>query len=181
MRKEARVQGKGVLLFWYRNQIYAIESRSPAEGAYSEGFAKARFTQDYGIECPSTGSVFSLRDGSILEWYPTNFVLKMLTPQSTCRAMEIYPVRLTQDAISVDVSGGANLGSATKGGSDTSLESNNIFSVEPATYVGGGAGGAAGAGGGGDAAAGVAVAAVGALAMGATVAVAYAVFKYVSQ
>lgn len=27
VRKEARVQGKTVLLFWYRNQIYAIEAR----------------------------------------------------------------------------------------------------------------------------------------------------------
>lgn len=26
-RKEARVDGKTVLLFWYRNQIYAIEAR----------------------------------------------------------------------------------------------------------------------------------------------------------
>lgn len=26
-RKEVRVEGKAVLLFWYRNQIYAIEAR----------------------------------------------------------------------------------------------------------------------------------------------------------
>jgi hypothetical protein len=32
-------------MFWYRNEIYAIEARSPAEGAYSEGFIKAKFTQ----------------------------------------------------------------------------------------------------------------------------------------
>jgi hypothetical protein len=43
------VGGKTVLLFWYRNQIYAIEARSPAEGAYSEGFIKAKFTQDFCI------------------------------------------------------------------------------------------------------------------------------------
>lgn len=70
VRKEVKVQGFGVLLFWYRNELYAIESRqvsitrlgctaylctctsdtgppfrSPAEGAYSEGFASAKFTQ----------------------------------------------------------------------------------------------------------------------------------------
>lgn len=27
VRKEVRVQGKSVLLFWYRNEIYAIEAR----------------------------------------------------------------------------------------------------------------------------------------------------------
>ena len=43
------MEGKSVLLFWYRNQIYAIEARSPAEGAYSEGFIKAKFTQDFAI------------------------------------------------------------------------------------------------------------------------------------
>lgn len=45
VRKEVEVDGRQVLLFWYRNQIYAIGARSPAEGAYSEGFIKAKFTQ----------------------------------------------------------------------------------------------------------------------------------------
>jgi nitrite reductase/ring-hydroxylating ferredoxin subunit len=82
VRKEVSIGSKLVLLFWYRNQIYAISSRSPAEGAYSEGFIKAKFTQDYGIVCPTTGSVFSLKDGSIIEWYPTNPVLRAVTPKS---------------------------------------------------------------------------------------------------
>jgi hypothetical protein len=45
VRKEFDVNGLSVLVFWYRNQLYAIESRSPAEGAYAEGFIKAKFTQ----------------------------------------------------------------------------------------------------------------------------------------
>ncbi len=45
MRKEVEVDERQVLMFWYRNQIYAIEGRSPAEGAYSEGFIRAKFTQ----------------------------------------------------------------------------------------------------------------------------------------
>jgi nitrite reductase/ring-hydroxylating ferredoxin subunit len=248
VRKEFDVEGRQVLMFWYRNNIYAIEARSPAEGAYSEGFIKAKFTQvscctlglpvhsavahnfkccvanicrvvssghvgavvwcllcvalsckavvymvvnqtavaeqlmtqqlqcntleplagkalrhlcasggffdpsytsalrlgshsqtapykqlsvhhnpprsklsttfiiqfasqkdlglavldlvaslqDYCIECPSTGSLFSLKDGSIVAWYPNNPVLRALTPQDTCRNMDIYQVRLTQ-------------------------------------------------------------------------------------
>ena len=68
MRKEVEVDGRQVLLFWYRNQIYAIEGRAPSEGAYSEGFIKAKFTQDYCIECPATGTLFSLKDGSIQSW-----------------------------------------------------------------------------------------------------------------
>lgn len=45
VRKEFDVNGLQVLMFWYRNQPYAIEARSPAEGAYAEGFIKAKFTQ----------------------------------------------------------------------------------------------------------------------------------------
>lgn len=135
-RKEVRVDGKTVLLFWYRNQIYAIEARSPAEGAYSEGFIRAKFTQDFCIECPATGSLFSLKDGSIVSWYPNNMVLRMLTPASTCRPLEIYPVHLGEASISVDVSG-STVGGAptTRGGSDTSLENNNVYGLEPKVYV----------------------------------------------
>jgi hypothetical protein len=39
------VSGRNLLLFWYRNEIYCIESRSPAEGAYSSGFIASKFTQ----------------------------------------------------------------------------------------------------------------------------------------
>jgi len=104
MRKEVVVDDLSVLVFWYRNEICAIEARSPAEGAYSEGFIRAKFTQDYAIECPSTKTLFSLKDGEILEWYPDNFVLGMLTPRDTCRNLRIYPVSLKQDAIYIDVS-----------------------------------------------------------------------------
>ena len=58
VRKEVRANGKTVLLFWYRNQIYAIEARSPAEGAYSEGFIRAKFTQDFCIGAVRCGWVW---------------------------------------------------------------------------------------------------------------------------
>uniref|UniRef100_A0A061QX41 Rieske n=1 Tax=Tetraselmis sp. GSL018 TaxID=582737 RepID=A0A061QX41_9CHLO len=138
VRKEVVVDGLNVLLFWYRNEIFAIEARSPSEGAYSEGFMQSKFTQNYGIECPATGSVFSLKTGEILDWYPNNPALRMLTPSFTCRPMEVYPVKLTQDAIMVDVANGSLGGVSrvrTKGGSDTSLENNNVFGVEPAVYL----------------------------------------------
>ncbi|GFR51543.1 hypothetical protein Agub_g13961 [Astrephomene gubernaculifera] len=137
VRKEVDVDGRQVLLFWYRNEIYCIEARSPAEGAYSEGFIRAKFTQDYCIECPSTGSLFSLKDGSIVSWYPGNPVLRVLTPASYCRPMEIYPVKLTQEAIYVDVSGGSLGGVRTargRGGAGTSVENNNVFTVQPTVY-----------------------------------------------
>lgn len=136
VRKEFDLGGLSVLVFWYRNQLYAIESRSPAEGAYTEGFIKAKFTQDYAIECPSTGSLFSLKDGSILAWYPNNPVLRALTPSNTCRNLEIYPVKIAQEAIYIDKSV-TRLGRSARtdrGGAGTSLENNNIFTVQPTVY-----------------------------------------------
>lgn len=182
VRKEVRVEGKSVLVFWYRNQIYAIEARSPAEGAYSEGFIRAKFTQDFAIECPTTGSMFSLKDGSIVSWYPNNAVLRLLTPASTCRPMEIYPVKLTQDAISVNVTGAASRGQAsnlTKGGSDTSLENNNVYGLEPKVYVENTGAEVGEQSGGGIAQ--VATVGVGILAVSSVVVVALAVFKYITQ
>ena len=70
--------------------------RSPAEGAYSEGFIASKFTQDFCIECPATSSLFSLKTGEIVTWYPNNPILRALTPQATCRNLQIYPVKLTQ-------------------------------------------------------------------------------------
>lgn len=37
--------GETILLLWYKNQVFAIENRSPAEGAYSEGLLNAKLTQ----------------------------------------------------------------------------------------------------------------------------------------
>ena len=40
-----------------------------------------------------------------MSWFPNNPVLRMLTPQDTCRKLEIYPVQLSQEAICIDLSG----------------------------------------------------------------------------
>jgi len=140
VRKEVSVDNQAILLFWYRGQPYAVEARSPAEGAYSEGFLKAKFTQEYAIECPSTKSQFSLKDGSIVAWYPNNPVLRALTPAALCRPMAVYPVRYGPDAVYVDVEagssapGGGIAARADRGGAGTSAEGNNVFTVQPSVY-----------------------------------------------
>jgi hypothetical protein len=47
-RGERRVivqDGDEILLLWYKDEVFAIENRSPAEGAYSEGLLNAKLTQ----------------------------------------------------------------------------------------------------------------------------------------
>ena len=138
-RKLVRALGKSILMFWYRDNVFAIESRSPAEGAYSEGFEKARLTQDACIECPTTKSKFDLKTGAIKEWYPDNPFLRSLTPQDTCRPMEVFPVEVRDDGIYVDAKNGSLgpdfVAPIGLGGSNTSLENNNVFAVETPIYV----------------------------------------------
>ena len=122
----------------HHHQVYAIEARSPAEGAYSEGFADAKLTQDFCIECPTTKTLFSLKTGEVVAWYPTNPILRALTPRDTCRALDIFPVRLTQEAISVDAAGGSASAGAvpsTRGGADSSIDRNNVYAISPKTYT----------------------------------------------
>lgn len=37
--------GETILLLWYKDDVVAIENRSPAEGAYTEGLFNAKLTQ----------------------------------------------------------------------------------------------------------------------------------------
>lgn len=136
--------GKSILFFWYRNEVYGIESRSPAEGAFSDGFKAARFTQDGCIECPSTKSTFSLTTGEVKTWYPDNPVLRAITPKDTVRPLEVFPIKVTEDAILVDPYN-SNISSlndldvtvapTTKGGATSSAERNNVFGIEPQMYL----------------------------------------------
>ncbi|CAH8359339.1 unnamed protein product [Eruca vesicaria subsp. sativa] len=92
-----------ILLLWYKNDVFAIENRSPAEGAYSEGLLNAKLTQDGCIVCPSTDSTFDLRTGEIKEWYPKNAVLRVLTP--ALRKLFVYPVKFDEENIYISIRG----------------------------------------------------------------------------
>ncbi|KAB5512508.1 hypothetical protein DKX38_029536 [Salix brachista] len=118
--------GDTILLLWYKDQVYAIENRSPAEGAYTEGLLNAKLTQivigldfdglgdilnafemarkDGCIVCPSTDSTFDLRTGAIKEWYPNNPVLRVLTP--ALRTLFVYPVKTDEENILIGIRGG---------------------------------------------------------------------------
>ncbi|CAI5493320.1 unnamed protein product [Closterium sp. Naga37s-1] len=104
-RRLIRQDGQEILLFWYRNEIYAVENVSPAEGAYSEGFLNARFTQDGCIVCPSTDTTFDLKTGEIKEWYPKNPVLRALT--KPLRGLEVFPVKLEDYQVCINMGRGS--------------------------------------------------------------------------
>ncbi|XP_073002769.1 uncharacterized protein [Typha latifolia] len=96
--------GETILLLWYKDEIFAIENRSPAEGAYSEGLLNAKLTQDGCIICPTTDSTFDLRTGAIKDWYPKNPVLRFLTP--VLRTLFVYPVKTDDENLYISMRGG---------------------------------------------------------------------------
>ncbi|CAA3002481.1 Rieske [2Fe-2S] iron-sulfur domain-containing [Olea europaea subsp. europaea] len=53
-----------ILLLWYKDDVFAIENRSPAEGAYSEGLLNAKLTQVNSL--PSNLSIVILNVDPIL-------------------------------------------------------------------------------------------------------------------
>lgn len=100
-RRLIRQDGESILLLWYKNEIVAIENRSPAEGAYSEGLVNAKLTQDGCIMCPTTDSTFNLKTGDIEDWYPNNPVLRVLTPP--VRKLFVYPTKVDPDYIYISM------------------------------------------------------------------------------
>lgn len=134
-RKVLTVGGYSMMLLWYRSDIYAVESRSPAEGAYSEGMVNAKLTQDGAIICPSTDSVMDLKTGAIREWYPNNLMLAKLTP--VCRPMDTFPVTVAGEAVYVQVPVGDDgvVRTGTTGGKGTSAEEDNVYGIEPKMYL----------------------------------------------
>ncbi|GLJ31058.1 hypothetical protein SUGI_0621590 [Cryptomeria japonica] len=100
-RRLVRQNNDNILLLWYKNDVIAIENKSPAEGAYSEGLINAKLTQDGCIVCPTTDSTFSLKTGDIVEWYPKNPVLRFLTPP--LRKLFIYPTKVESDYIYINM------------------------------------------------------------------------------
>ncbi|KGN52681.1 uncharacterized protein LOC101206141 [Cucumis sativus] len=95
--------GETILLLWYKDRIFAIENRSPAEGAYTEGLLNAKLTKDGCIVCPTTDSTFDLQTGEIKEWYPKNPVLRVLTP--ALRKLFIYAVKTDENNIYINMRG----------------------------------------------------------------------------
>lgn len=98
--------GETILLLWYKDDVFAIENRSPAEGAYTEGLLNAKLTQDGCIVCPTTDSTFDLQTGEIKEWYPNNPVLRVLTP--ALRSLYVFPVKTDDKNIYISIGDGGS-------------------------------------------------------------------------
>ena len=101
-------------------------------GAFNQGFEQARFTQNYGILCPSTETEFNMKTGEVMTWLPNNAVLRLLTPP--CPPLEVFPVKVEQGEVRVAVPDGGER-AYFDGGATSSFERNNVFGIEPRMYL----------------------------------------------
>jgi hypothetical protein len=58
-----------------------------------------------------------------------------VTGSSADERLQVFPVKMTQEAIYVDSGAAPQSIATTRGGADTSLENNNVFAVQPSVYV----------------------------------------------
>lgn len=127
-RRLIRQDGETVLLLWYKNDIYAIENQSPAEGAYTEGLINARLTPDGFVICPSTESTYDLKTGKVRDWMPSNPVLRVLTP--SLRDLVTYPVKVENESIFINVQGRGDLAEIVFGGASTGQAGKTATNVD---------------------------------------------------
>lgn len=123
--------GETILLLWYKDDVFAIENRSPAEGAYTEGLLNAKLTQDGCIVCPTTDSTYDLRTGAVKDWYPKNPVLRTLTP--SLRTLYIYPVKTDGENIYISMAGVSSDASAEivfSGKAQPGITATNVYVEE---------------------------------------------------
>ena len=104
---------------------------------YRLGHVALQATPRYEIHCLNAWRNAGSLDPQPLCRYPTNPVLRAITPKDTVRSMDIFPVKITQEAILVDVSEAATtkFQGAGRGGSDTSIDANNVFALQPRQYL----------------------------------------------
>jgi len=73
--------------------------------------------QEGRIICPSTESTYDLKTGKMVEWMPTNPILRVLTP--SLRDLVTYPVKVEDDSIYINVQGRGDLAEMVFGGAST--------------------------------------------------------------
>lgn len=91
---------ESVMLFWFKEKIYALENRSPVAPMFEEGFAQAVITEEGLITCPVTQSKFDIRTGAVIDWLPNDPFLRLLTPAFS--DLTIYDVKAGPDHIFIN-------------------------------------------------------------------------------
>ncbi|KTD19092.1 Rieske (2Fe-2S) protein [Legionella jordanis] len=97
----ATIDGHKILFIWNNNSIHAVASQCPH---FKLPLTKAVVTEENTIVCPFHKSAFNLESGKPECWTPwPPAVGTVLGKISKPKHLRIYPVRIDDDMISVDV------------------------------------------------------------------------------
>ncbi|KTD25179.1 MULTISPECIES: Rieske (2Fe-2S) protein [Legionella] len=95
------IDGHKILLIWNNNSVHAIASQCPH---FKLPLTKAVITDENTIVCPFHKSAFNLESGKPECWSPWPPALgTVLGKISKPKNLKVYPVRIDEDMITVDV------------------------------------------------------------------------------
>jgi nitrite reductase/ring-hydroxylating ferredoxin subunit len=95
---------RSILLIHHEGTVYALESRCPHMRLPLKGATVETSTAGTTLTCPWHHSAFDLRTGDVRDWSPwPPAVGKMLGALRRERALTVYPVKVEQGAIWVQV------------------------------------------------------------------------------
>lgn len=100
-RHKLSINQQNILLLWHQNAVHAIQSQCPH---FNLPLTKGILTDDCAIICPFHKSAFDLKTGEVACWSPWPPVVgKLLGKISKEKPLKIYPTRIEQEMIYVDV------------------------------------------------------------------------------
>jgi nitrite reductase/ring-hydroxylating ferredoxin subunit len=101
VRQVVKVGDRSILLLNHSSQIYAIDNACPH---LKLSMKKGKVTEDGAIICPWHRSAFDLRTGDVKEWTPWPPAIgKVFGMVSSQKALSVFPVRVEEESIWVDV------------------------------------------------------------------------------
>ena len=95
--------GKQIILLWYQQEIRAFDSQCPHLGISLDDGELRKTDNGPTLMCKQHKSVFSLDNGEPVEWLPGDYFNKLQRMVSPPTCLEVYPVKVKDGAIFVDL------------------------------------------------------------------------------
>lgn len=100
-RQTTTINGKKILFLWHKEQIHAIQAQCPH---FKLPLSKGKLSDNCTIICPFHKSEFDLTTGDIKCWSPWPPAIgNLLGKISQPKPLKIYPTRIEQDKVYIDI------------------------------------------------------------------------------
>ncbi len=100
-RHVATIDGNKILFLWHKDNVHAMSSQCPH---FKLPLTKGKITDQNTIVCPFHKSEFDLDSGEVACWSPWPPAIgKVLGKVSPAKSLKIYPTRIEQGKIMVDI------------------------------------------------------------------------------